>query len=289
MTDTATSTIQATSDPPSQMRGVAVDPDAADLHRELIRVLLVDDHPAVRLGVKRVLEDEYDMILVASTATASEALALADVSPVHVAIVDYELAGQNGLTLARTLSKLTHAPRILIYTAYADATMTLAAIVAGADGLLSKASFGDELCHVVRALADGRRHFPTIARPVANGVLARLEPCEQSITGMLIQGLDSGTITQTLGISAAELDVRRWAILRALTAQPSSDLGLPAPKHALLNYDRLLRQPARPLRTCFKKIGTPGCVPGRCAGSPHDVLHVPPARAATSRGAQLGP
>jgi DNA-binding NarL/FixJ family response regulator len=83
------------------------------------------------------------MILVASTATASEALALADVSPVHVAIVDYELAGQNGLTLARTLSKLTQAPRILIYTAYADATMTLAAIVAGADGLLSKASFGE--------------------------------------------------------------------------------------------------------------------------------------------------
>jgi DNA-binding NarL/FixJ family response regulator len=254
MTNTATSTsIQATPDPPSQMRGVAVHADAEDLRRELIRVLLVDDHPAVRLGVKRVLEDEYDMILVAGTATASEALAVADVSPVHVAIVDYELAGQNGLTLARTLSKLRRAPRTLIYTAYADATMTLAAIVAGADGLLSKASFGDELCHVVRALANGRRHFPTIARPVADGVLARLEPCEQSITGMLIQGLDSRAITQTLGIGAAELDARRWAILRALTTQPSSDFGLPAPKHTLLNYDKLLRQPDQRLRGAFRR------------------------------------
>ena len=132
MTSTATSTsIQATPDPSSQMSGIAVHADAEDLYRELIRVLLVDDHPAVRLGVKRVLEDEYDMILVAGTATASEALAVADVSPVHVAIVDYELAGQNGLTLARTLSKLRRAPRILIYTAYADATMTLAALELG--------------------------------------------------------------------------------------------------------------------------------------------------------------
>jgi DNA-binding NarL/FixJ family response regulator len=216
-------------------------------------VLLVDDHPAVRLGVKRVLEDEYDMILVAGTATACEALAVADVSSIHVAIVDYELAGQNGLTLARTLCKLERAPRVLIYTAYADATMTIAAIVAGADGLLSKASFGDELCHVVRALAGGRRHFPTIVRPVAEDVLARLEPREQSITGMLIQGLDNESIAQTLDIDVAELDARRWAILRALTAQPSSEVALPAPRHTRLNYDRLLRQPAKPLRGALRR------------------------------------
>jgi DNA-binding NarL/FixJ family response regulator len=254
MTSTATSTsAQPPLDPPSYATGVAVDTDADMSPRELIRVLLVDDHPAVRLGVKRVLDDEYDMVLVAGTATACEALAVADISPIHVAIVDYELAGQNGLTLARSLSELGLAPRILIYTDYADATMTIAAIVAGADGLLSKASFGDELCHVVRALADGRRHFPTIARPVADGVLARLEPREQSITGMLIQGLDSATIEQTLDIDATELDARRWAILRALTAQPSSDLGLPAPKHTLLDYDRLLRQPAKPLREVFRR------------------------------------
>lgn len=254
MTNTPTSpSVQAVLDPPSQMRGVVVDPEVEALYREPIRVLLVDDHPAVRLGVKRVLEDEDDMILVAGTATASEALALADVSLIDVAIVDYELAGQNGLTLARTLSKLTKAPRILIYTAYGDVTMTLAAIVAGADGLLSKASFGDELCHIVRALAGGRRHFPPVERPMADGVLARLEPCEQSITGMLIQDLDSGTITQTLGISAAELDARRWAILRALTAQPPADLRLPAPKRGPLNHDRLLRQPARPLRGVFRR------------------------------------
>jgi DNA-binding NarL/FixJ family response regulator len=244
---------QTTLDSPSYARGVAVNAGARVPQRELIRVLLVDDHPAVRLGVKRVLEDEYNIMLVASTATAREALAVADISPVQVAIVDYELAGQNGLTLARTLSKLRRPPRVLIYTAYADATMTLAAIVAGADGLLSKASFGDELCHVIRTLADGRRHFPTIARPVADGVLARLEPREQSITGMLIQGLDSATIAQTLSISAADLDARRWAILRALTAQPSRDLGLPAPKRTLLNYDRLLRQPAQPFRGVFRR------------------------------------
>ncbi len=213
----------------------------------LVRVLLVDDHPAVRLGIKRVLEDEYDIVLAASTATAREALTTADASPVDVAIVDFELGGENGLTLARTLSKLPRPPRILIYTAYADVTMTLGAIVAGADGLLSKASFGDELCHVIRTLAHGRRHFPAVTRPVAEGVLARLDPREQAITGMLIHGLDPATISQTLNITDAELNAQRWNILRALTAQPSSDTGLlPSPRrHTLLDYDRLLRQPAR--------------------------------------------
>ena len=212
----------------------------------LVRVLLVDDHPAVRFGIKRVLEDEYDIMLVASTATAREALTMANASPVDVAVVDFELGGENGLTLARTLSKLPDAPRILIYTAYADVAMTLGAIVAGADGLLSKASFGDELCHVIRTLARGRRHFPAVTRPVAESALARLNQCEQAITGMLIHGLDPTTIAQTLNITDAELDAQRWSILKALTAQPSGDAGLlPSPqRHTLLDYDRPLRQRA---------------------------------------------
>jgi DNA-binding NarL/FixJ family response regulator len=241
---TATATPSRTMpDPP--LRPPGADSDTGVEPRRLVRVMLVDDHPAVRAGVEGVLEDERHIMLVASLATAREALAAADTAAVDVAIVDYELGGQNGLTLARALSKRPRAPRVLIYTAYADVKMALAAIVAGADGLLSKASFGDELRHAIRMLARGRRHFPAISRPSAEGVLAQLELRDQAIVGMLIHGLDAQNITQTLRISEAELDARRWAVLQTLTAPPpTSDPGLPRRRHAVLDYDRPLRHRA---------------------------------------------
>src|SRR4051812_13326314 len=87
-----------------------------------IRVLAVDDHAAVRLGVQRLLDSRTDLDLTAVVASGREAIAEIAARPVDVAVLDYQLGGgQDGLSLAQTLKSLGAPPRVLIYSAYADA------------------------------------------------------------------------------------------------------------------------------------------------------------------------
>lgn len=181
-----------------------------------VAVLVADDHPAVRAGVRLLIEDQPDMVAVGEAASTEEALVKLDVNP-DVLVLDYHFGGQqSGLSLTRMLASSRRRPSVLIYSAFADEALAVAAVVAGADGLLSKRSLGDELCDVIRLLARGRRNFPAISRPVADAISSRLREPDQIIFGMLLHGIAPEQITETLRLSAEELETRRSAILRVL-------------------------------------------------------------------------
>ena len=76
-----------------------------------IRLLVVDDHPAVRFGLRQMLEDQPDFNVVE---TAEDALAVAESHPIDIAIVDYQLGGRNGLWVSRKLKRLRDPPRVVI-------------------------------------------------------------------------------------------------------------------------------------------------------------------------------
>src|SRR5919201_940206 len=127
-----------------------------------IRVLLVDDHPAVRLGLADLLDGEEGIELAGAAAGTGEMLVeTLRVTP-DIAVVDYQLgAGQtDGLALCRMLKGLPRPPRVLIYTAYADPTLTAGALAAGADGVIGKSSLGIEVMWAIRAVAQGRQVVP---------------------------------------------------------------------------------------------------------------------------------
>ena len=182
-----------------------------------IRVLVVDDHAAVRIGLGGLLEDRSDMEVVATAASAREALADSTRVAPDVAVVDFHLGDGDGLTLCRAMKRLPRPPRVLVYSAYADGPLTAAAVVAGADGVLSKGTIGEEVVRTIRVLAHGRRAIPPIPRAVERSLRARLEPADQSILGMLIQGITPSEIAAVLRISESRLESRRAAIVRALT------------------------------------------------------------------------
>src|SRR5256885_10598808 len=194
-----------------------------------IRVLVVDDHAAVRMGLGGLLEDHEDMELVATAASAREALAdAARVAP-EVAVVDYHLGDSDGLTLCRALKRLPRPPRVLVYTAYADGALTAAAVVAGADAVVSKGTLGEEVVRTIRILSHGRRAIPPIPRAVQRSLRARLEPTDQAIFGMLLQGIAPSEIVDVLNISPSGLESRRAAVARALMAiDPREPLPEPA-------------------------------------------------------------
>jgi DNA-binding NarL/FixJ family response regulator len=94
--------------------------------------------------------------------------------------------------------------------------MTIGAIVAGADGIASKTSNGDELCHAIRTIADGRSAMPTVPSNAIQAMASRLDPNDTPILAMLIHGTPATEIADVLGITEQWLHTRRWAMLRRL-------------------------------------------------------------------------
>lgn len=203
------------------------------------RVLLVDDHPAVRVGVRRLIDDEPDMTVVAEASSVDEALSALD-APIDVAIVDYRIGGgRDGLSLTMRLKHLEPPPRVLVYSAFADGALAVSSTIAGADGLLGKAVVGEELCTAIRRLARGQPYLPAVTASVANAMSSGLEPSDRAIFGMLLQGIPAPEVAERLGLSLEQLHRCRTRILGSLKRGAA---GLVAGARAPLDYERPYRR-----------------------------------------------
>jgi DNA-binding NarL/FixJ family response regulator len=150
-TQDAMRSLQMSTSTNSHPQAASVDP------AEVTTVLVVDDHQAVRLGIQMLLDDEPGIEVVASAASYDEGLEEAERFHPDIAVVDYHLPDRDGLALTRKLVTMPKPPRVLVFSAYADERLGLAALVAGADAVLGKNTMGLELCYLIDALARGEK------------------------------------------------------------------------------------------------------------------------------------
>jgi DNA-binding NarL/FixJ family response regulator len=174
-------------------------------------IVLVDDHPAVRAGLRGLVEDEDGLRVAATAATAREGFeAIVDTRPL-VALVDLHLPDDDGLSLCLRTRSLPVPPRVIIYSAFADAGLAVRAVIAGAEGVLPKATAPRVLLDALRNGAD---------TPLDNRALRaigeRLDEGDLPILGMLAHGVDAREIAVTLGLEPEWLEARRWAMLSRL-------------------------------------------------------------------------
>lgn len=181
-----------------------------------IRVLVVDDHAAVRRGLRELLEDQLDFRVIAEVSSAEEAMTVAERDELDVAVVDYQLQGRSGLWVSRKLKRLARPPGVIIYSAYCDGMLAAAAAVAGADGLVSKGGLGSEVCEAIRSVAGGRSRLPMVPWQLAEVMRQRLDGEEQAIFGMARAGIEPVEIAKILRISESGLDSRMWEMLHKL-------------------------------------------------------------------------
>ncbi|CRK56598.1 Hemoglobin-dependent two component system response regulator HrrA [Alloactinosynnema sp. L-07] len=137
-----------------------------------IRLLLADDHPVVRAGLRAVLETEPDLVVVAEAATAEDAVARATVGDIDVVLMDLRFKG--GMTGAEATAAITTrpgAPHVVIITTYDTDADTLPAIEAGAMGYLLKDAPPEDLAAAVRTAAAGHT---ALAPAVADRLMNRL-------------------------------------------------------------------------------------------------------------------
>ncbi|TDP28404.1 response regulator [Nocardia ignorata] len=145
-----------------------------------IRLLLADDHPVVRAGLRAVLETEDGITVVAEAATAEDAVIRAAQGDIDVVLMDLQFGkGMNGAEATAVISARPGAPRVLIVTTYDTDADTLPAIEAGATGYLLKDAPPEDLAAAVRTAATGRT---TLAPAVADRLMNRLRTPGTALT-----------------------------------------------------------------------------------------------------------
>jgi DNA-binding NarL/FixJ family response regulator len=122
-----------------------------------IRVIVVDDHPIVRQGVRSLLSNYPDLDLVGEAADAAEALSLAEHARPDVILLDIRMPGTSGVEAARLLSRQWPEAKILMLTSFDDQEYVAGALQAGARGYILKSASDETLVSAVRAVSRGER------------------------------------------------------------------------------------------------------------------------------------
>ncbi|MEU8263802.1 response regulator transcription factor [Micromonospora sp. NPDC048999] len=171
-----------------------------------IHLLVADDHPVVRAGLRAVLETEPGLLVVAEAATAEEAVARAAAGDIDVVLMDLQFGrGMNGAEATAAITARPGAPRVLIVTTYDSDADTLPAIEAGATGYLLKDAPPEELAAAVRTAAAGRT---TLAPAVADRLMNRLRAPATALTrretdvlALVAQGLSNRAVAARLHLT----------------------------------------------------------------------------------------
>jgi two-component system, NarL family, response regulator DevR len=120
-----------------------------------VRILLVDDHQVVRLGVRALLEAEPDMAVIGEAGTAAEALRQVECLHPDITLMDIRLPDSSGVAACAQIRRLWPAVQVLMLTSYADEELVVEAIAAGAAGYVLKQVGTDDLARAIRAVAQG--------------------------------------------------------------------------------------------------------------------------------------
>jgi DNA-binding NarL/FixJ family response regulator len=123
------------------------------------RILLVDDFPAVRSGLRSMLESRGDWEVIGEASDGEQGLAQAKRFQPDIAVVDITMPKMNGLTLTREIRRLLPTVEILIVTDHDSRHMLRAAQEAGANGYIVKSQAGSQLLAAVQALSEHREFF----------------------------------------------------------------------------------------------------------------------------------
>jgi DNA-binding NarL/FixJ family response regulator len=180
---------------------------------ELITVLIADDHPLFRDGLRALLSSDPELVCVGEAATSEDAIAQAQQLQPDVILMDLQMPGVNGIEATRTILRMSPHIGILVLTMFDDDTFVFAAMRAGARGYILKGALHAEMLRAVHGVANGEAIFsPAIAprlqeffaamRPLTPSLLApELSDREREILDLLAQGYKNPEIAQRLVLS----------------------------------------------------------------------------------------
>jgi DNA-binding NarL/FixJ family response regulator len=178
-----------------------------------VRVLIADDHPLFREGMRGRLERVGDIAVVGEASSGEEVVDLARELDPHVILMDIKMAGLNGIEATREIQKASPQIGVLVLTMFEDDDSVFAAMRAGAKGYLLKDSGGEGVVHAIRAVASGEAvfgagvaeritRFFSIPRSTApQRAFPELTEREEEVLSLVAQGKSNQEIARQLFVS----------------------------------------------------------------------------------------
>jgi DNA-binding NarL/FixJ family response regulator len=210
------------------------------------RVLLADDHALVRAGVRRILDDDPGLQVVAEAADGNEALQTALAEPIDLAVLDVSMPKLTGLHVARHLSEQRPSTRVLMLSVHDNEEFLFEALRAGASGYVLKSAAENDLLTACHAALRGEPFlYPAALRALIRDHIERsergegqfdgpLSPRETEIVKLIAEGHTSRQIGQLLSISENTVERHRANVLEKLGLRDRVALTLYAVRRGLV-------------------------------------------------------
>ena len=217
-------------------------------------ILLVDDHPVVRQGLRVLLEAEPDLSVVGEAADGLEVAKLVEDLQPKVMVLDLVMPSLNGLEVTRHVRQHFAETRVVILSMYANEAYVLQALRNGADGYVLKDATGTELVRAVREVAAGRRYlsaplseraieaYVQKAQTATLDIHETLTTREREVLQLAAEGHKNPLIAARLGISPRTAETHRANLMRKLGLNTQTDLVRYAVRQGLLPADAPLEE-----------------------------------------------
>jgi len=206
-----------------------------------LRVMVVDDHPLIRLGLHQILDPVADIDIVAEADTGVDALRLLGHTVIDMVVLDLAMPGRSGVEILRRIRGLEAAPPVLVYSRFPADQYAQRTLRAGAAGYLMKSAPPVEVVRAIRTVAGGQRYLPERVERQLHAAPAttraaehdRLSEREFEILRMLVAGASVSAIANELNLSVKTVSTHRTRILRKLSLTSTADLVHYAIEHGL--------------------------------------------------------
>jgi DNA-binding NarL/FixJ family response regulator len=210
----------------------------------MIRLVVADDHAIVRAGVRALLSEEPDFVVVAEAADGQQALDAARKHTPDVLLIDLGMPGTGGIEAITRLRQSALRTRVLVMSMHGSLEYVRPALRAGAHGYVVKGGGLDHLLQALRTVAAGEEFLdPTARRALADdaadtsssGELQQLTPREREILQLVAEGRSSRHIAARLSISLKTVDTHRTSLMKKLGLHNAQAVTLFAIRHGLIS------------------------------------------------------
>ncbi|ADI00110.1 response regulator transcription factor [Salisediminibacterium selenitireducens] len=214
------------------------------------RIMLVDDHPVFRSGLKHILCTEADYHVIAEADDGESAIEMAAEANPDIIIMDISMPGLDGIEVTREIKRKIPDIRILMLTMYADEAFLKESLDAGASGYVLKRAVDTELVHAVKLVMNGEHYiYPTLIpklyhanQPQQDAVspdsnqAVELSQREQEVLKYIALGYTQKEISTELFISIKTVDTYKKRVMEKIGSKKKSALVRYALKHNIINH-----------------------------------------------------
>ncbi|XTP31638.1 response regulator [Microbulbifer sp. MCCC 1A16149] len=209
----------------------------------MIKVLVVDDHDLVRMGISRMLGDVEDVQVVGEAKSGEDAIAFVRQAEVDVILMDVRMPGMGGLEATRKLISRFPQAKVIAVSALDDDLFPSRLIQAGAKGYVTKGADLEEMVRAIRAVVAGETYISSsmatklALRSVSGGSspFEDLSERELQTAVMIVNGNKVSEIAETLSVSPKTVNTYRYRIFEKLGLHSDVELTLLAVKHNVLD------------------------------------------------------